>query len=294
VDTHPPAFQHDVDSWAEHALAELVDLPDVLRVGIALVEGGGRRLLFTASDRPRGSADTWCHVDAFAAVPLNDALGCGRTVLGAIDELDRRYAAYAAAQVGTGFVAMAAVPIVVDRQPLGGFVLYYSTPQSFDVSQKDRLDDIAARLGRGLHEALRVPFALSVAEHNFPEGSLIAEHNIPADPAAVAEARRFLRQTLATWSVDEETADDAVLCLSEIATNALIHTGGGCRIQVELHDGVLTTRVHDNGVALAPTVQTPPDTVQAHGHGLRIVEALVDSWGRDPEPHHVWFALTVS
>jgi len=294
VDSHPPASSTGIDGWAEHALEELTALPDVRRVGIALVEGAGRRLLFTASDRRRDAPDTWCHVDAYAALPLNDALGTGTALTGALDELDPRYDSYVAAQDGTGHVAVAAVPFVPEGQPLGGFVLYYTRPQPFDARQSASLGRVADRLGSGLREAMRTPFAPRVAEHHAPHGSLVAEHEIPADPAAVGEARRFLRRTLSAWSVDEEATDHAVLCLSELATNAIVHTGGGCHVQVELHDGVLTTRVHDNGVSLAPDVPSADDTVQNHGHGLRIVDALVSSWGRDPDPHQVWFALDVS
>jgi hypothetical protein len=69
-----------VDQWADAALDELTRVPDVARVGVAVVEGGGRRLLFTASDRPRGTTHEWCHLDAFAAAPLNHAIATGDLV----------------------------------------------------------------------------------------------------------------------------------------------------------------------------------------------------------------------
>lgn len=285
-----------VDDWTELAFAELADLPEVSRIGLAVVEGGGRRLLFTASDRQRGETHDWCHVDAFAAVPLNDAMATRAALMGPLGGLDARYADFVAAQRDTGFVDIAAVPFAAQGAAVGGFVLYYSQTQRFDAAQRSDLTDLANRIETLLRAALHRPGSPSIAELVSHHGSLVAEHDIPPDPAAVSEARRFLRETLTDWCVGEETADHAVLCLSELATNALIHTGGGCRVQVELHDGVLTTRVHDNGSAVAPPVTRPDDHLPGHGHGLRIVEALVSRWGWTTDAHSaaVWFALDVS
>lgn len=285
-----------VDQWAELALAELTDIPDVSRVGIAVVEGGGRRLLFTASDRLRGATHDWCHIDAFAAVPLNDAMATRTALTGPIGGLDARYAEFVAAQHGTGFVDIAAVPFAAEGAAVGGFVLYYSQTQRFDAAQLASLNDVADRIESHLRAALRRPGSPAIPELVSHHGSLVAEHDVPPDPAAVSEARRFLRETLTGWRIDEEATDHAVLCLSELATNALIHTGGGCRVQVELHDGVLTTRVHDNGSTLAPPMTRPGDLMPGHGHGLRIVESLVSRWGRTTDAHSaaVWFALDVS
>ncbi|MET0446857.1 MAG: ATP-binding protein [Aeromicrobium sp.] len=287
-----------IDAWAELALAELTRLPDASRVGVALTEGGGRRLLFTASDRRRDTGTGWCHVDAFAAVPLNDSIRSAEPVTGALDELGPRYEAYVAAQDGTGFAAVATVPFVTDAdgEVLGGFVVYYGRAQPFDARQHAELREVAAGLSHRLRDALRRAPRPSRPDHGRPEGSLVAEHRTPPDLAAVADARRFLHRTLAAWDVDEETTSYAVLCLSELVTNAVIHTTGGCHVLVELHDGVLTSRVHDNGAVVSPAVVASHEPVQAHGHGLRVVAALSTRWGRSPAPDgaEAWFELEVS
>lgn len=287
-----------VDPWVEAALGELAQLPQVTRVGMAVVEGGGRRLLFTASDRARDrdGAHDWCHIDAFATAPLNDAIGSGDMVAGSLGGLDGRYGDFVAAQEGTGHQAVAAVPFAAQAPPLGGFVLYYSHTQAFDTAQHGDLLEIAARLEDGLRTTLRPGEVPSVAAaHDEVPGVRVAQHDMPPDPAAVGHARRFLRETLSGWSVEPTAADRAVLCLSELATNSLIHTGGGCHVRVELADGVLTTRVHDNGATAEPRVQASDASLHGHGHGLRLVEALVDSWGRTTDAHSaaVWFALAV-
>lgn len=285
-----------IDEWAELALTELTGLPDVSRVGLAVVEGGGRRLLFTASDRQRGATHEWCHVDALSTAPINDAISTSALLAGPISELDDRYATFVAAQRGTGFVDIAVMPFTALGPAVGGFVLYYSRSQQFDASQHADLHVTAAQLEGLLRAALRRPDALAVADLRSPEGSLVAEHDTPPDTGAVGEARHFLRDTLADWSIDDEVTDDAVLCLSELVTNALIHTGGGCHVQVELYDGVLTTRVLDNGSPVAPELPPPGDPVRAHGHGLQVVAALASRWGRTAEPHSAtaWFALDLT
>ena len=284
-----------VDGWAGGALDELARLPGVERAGVAVVEGGGRRLLFTASDRDGGETHEWCHLDAFATAPLNDAIASGGLVADALTGLDARYPDFVAAQRDTPHVALAVVPLAAEVPAMGGLVLYYSSPQTFDTAQRDVLRQTGVRLEAALRTALEPSGTPPRALASPAPGTLVAEHDMPPDPSAVGEARRFLRATLTGWSIAPDTADQAVLCLSELATNALIHTGGGCHVRVELHDGVLTTRVHDNGGSVEPRVRADDDSLHGNGHGLRLVDALVDSWGRTTDTHSaaVWFALAV-
>ena len=57
----------------------------------------------------------------------------------------------------------------------------------------------------------------------------------PATPEQAREARRFLAAIL-----DGRPADDAILCLSELVTNACLHSrshqpGGRLTVRVQLH-----------------------------------------------------------
>ena len=92
----------DVDRVAREALEHLLDLPDVCRVGLALTEGGGRRLRFTASDRDPAQGVDWCHIDAYDDVPLTTAVRTGEPVVGGLDDLDDRYAELVDRQRSTG------------------------------------------------------------------------------------------------------------------------------------------------------------------------------------------------
>ena len=84
----------DGDTWVRSALAQLGQVPGVRRVGLALAEGGGRRLLFSASDRDNESSVDWCEVDAYEDVPLNHSVRTGEAVVGSLDDLAGRYPAF--------------------------------------------------------------------------------------------------------------------------------------------------------------------------------------------------------
>jgi anti-sigma regulatory factor (Ser/Thr protein kinase) len=290
----PTGWIVDLSSWAESAFDRLEALPGVRRVGLAIVEGGGRQLLFTASDRR--SADLgWCHVDFFDEVPLNDAIGSGTKMVGSLDDLDQRYASFIAAQHDAGFVAVAAVPFRAADRVVGGFVLYYDHVQGFDREQRDELDDVADGLAGRLYEVQRRP-APTIPSYQAPRGSRTASREFPAQPESVPEARHFLGTTLADWDVEEDTRVTAVLCLSELVTNAIIHAHSGCCVQVELHQQVLRVEVHDAGPGASLPPPRPSHGDQPSGRGLQIVEATSDRWGQilGPDRAVVWFALDLA
>ena len=286
----------DVTTWAEDALASLGGLPAVRRVGLALTEGGGRRLRFTASDRTTDEGGVeWCHVDAYDDVPLNTAVRTGRPVLGALHDLGTRYTQFVERQRGTATVALAAVPIVSTGNALGGFVLFFDQPQAFDFSQRRGLYRLGEDLGAALRRAQRAESrsGVSLATEPVPAGAHVADRDVRSDPSDVGEARRFLRETLAGWGIDAETVDSAVLCLSELVTNALIHTGAGCAVRVLLDQGVLTTMVRDNGARQVSPAEPLEDPLRVHGRGLHVVDALATRWGSDLDTvgTTVWFVL---
>ncbi len=106
------------------------------------------------------------------------------------------------------------------------------------------------------------------------------------DHAMVGVARR----AVATW-LDERgcrTGDDAVLVLSELVTNAMVHAGAGCTIEVRHHDGLLRLEVRDRSPQ-APVLRLvgPADV---GGRGLHVVDAIAEAWGWEPtaDGKRVW------
>ncbi|MEU9093943.1 ATP-binding protein [Streptomyces sp. NPDC048428] len=96
---------------------------------------------------------------------------------------------------------------------------------------------------------------------------------------SVGAAREFVREALADWGFGEVRADDVLLCVSELATNALVHAvppGRGYRVMLWLRDeGQVRVEVHDSGDG-EPGVREPDGE---SGRGLVIVDALADRWG---------------
>jgi len=120
---------------------------------------------------------------------------------------------------------------------------------------------------------------------------LVWSRAFPAVPAQVREAREFLSAILDGCSA----ADDAVLCVSELAANAIVHSrsrapGGQFLVRVRRHGDDLRVEVTDQG---GPWAQ-PADTDQRGGRGLLIVDRLTRSWGRagdDRSRWTVWFEM---
>ncbi|MFG3116780.1 ATP-binding protein [Streptomyces sp. NPDC048197] len=101
---------------------------------------------------------------------------------------------------------------------------------------------------------------------------------------SVALAREFTRTALADWDL-KQRAEDIVLCVSELATNALLHgvpPGRGYRLWLSLPEaarGTLRIEVHDSGGG-EPCVPAAAVTGDAEaGRGLLLVAALADAWG---------------
>lgn len=127
-----------------------------------------------------------------------------------------------------------------------------------------------------------------------PEGVLVATTVVAGDPRAARAARQFLRRELATWQVGHELADVAVLCLSELVTNAVMHTGASSQLQVSLDEATLRLVVRDQGrPGSVPAPAADVDPLRAHGRGLQLVDALAHRWGAEREDSGttVWVEL---
>jgi len=285
----------DGDTWVRSALEQLGRVPGVYRAGLALAEGGGRRLLFSATDRDNEPRVDWCEVDAYEDVPLNHCVRTGEHVVGSVDDLAGRYPAFAGRQPATTR-AFASVPMVAAGHVQGGYALFFDTPQPFDPTQVTSLHELGTRLGTTLRSAQRATAhsSRSLADEPVPPDARVATYAVAGDPAAVGQARSFARSLLTTWGVDPDTIDTAVLCLSELVTNAVIHTDAGCELRVVLDRGVLTLTVRDGGANLVLDLsRIPPEPLAVHGRGLHIVRALSSRWGSelDAVGMTVWFVL---
>lgn len=103
--------------------------------------------------------------------------------------------------------------------------------------------------------------------------------NLPVDDglSAVSDARRAVASQLRSWGV-YSVLDSAELVVSELLTNARIHTAGPVQISVIAIDNGVRIEVKDNAPHVTPSVgeSTVEDTT---GRGLTIVNALSADWG---------------
>ncbi|MFL6021984.1 MAG: ATP-binding protein [Marmoricola sp.] len=283
-----------LDAWASSAFEQVAAVPNVHRAGLAVVEGGGRQLLFTATERLAEETLQWCHIDTYDDVPLTTAVRRGSIVAGALDALDPRFSAFARSKQGSGSEAIAAIPLTAGESVLGGCILYFDRPQSFDADQATLLRELGTSLGARLAHARRS--SRKRVRHLPPVDSASDLHvlvEVPADVSAVPTARAQARLAMLDWGLEVESVDNALLCLSEIVTNAIIHTDGGCQVELCLAGGVLTVRVRDDGTATTVSSVPGGERLPVRGRGLQIVQALADRSGRDEDASVSWFELDV-
>ncbi|WP_335933001.1 ATP-binding protein [Streptomyces sp. PTD5-9] len=102
---------------------------------------------------------------------------------------------------------------------------------------------------------------------------------LPAHPESVAGARRLARARLDAWRLDEVAHEAAVLIVSELVTNAVVHTMSA-RVVCELRrlDRRLRIAVQDQGhQPSGPRLCRTAD--DEHGRGLMLVDAMSSAWG---------------
>ena len=106
-----------------------------------------------------------------------------------------------------------------------------------------------------------------------------SEQFLPVPPA-VGAARRFVDRTLVAWGVAGEHAD-AMLVVSELATNVVRHAGSPFLVSVARRGGQVRISVRDIGRG-GPTVRCAT-AESTSGRGLALVAAVSSSWGVEPE-----------
>ncbi|WP_327112462.1 ATP-binding protein [Streptomyces sp. NBC_01341] len=118
---------------------------------------------------------------------------------------------------------------------------------------------------------------------------------LPAHPESVAGARRLTRARLAEWRLTGDTHDAAVLIVSELVTNAVVHTASA-RVVCELRcrEGRLRVAVQDQGhLPGGPRLSLTADG--EHGRGLLLVDSMSLAWGSHDAGDHsgriVWAEL---
>lgn len=128
--------------------------------------------------------------------------------------------------------------------------------------------------------------ALLMARTRRLSADRVADWELPADPAAVAEARKTASRRLAEWGL-AELSFTTELVVSELVTNAIRYASGPIRLRL-IHERTLVCEVFDGG-ATAPHLRHPRATDEG-GRGLLLVSQVAQRWGTRflPEGKVIW------
>ncbi|QIT46376.1 ATP-binding protein [Streptomyces antibioticus] len=111
-------------------------------------------------------------------------------------------------------------------------------------------------------------------------------------PTAVRAARAQVREQLERWGLADrgDLVDTAELLVSELATNAVLHSASRFRLTLSAAHGTLRCEVADTGRRV-PEVRAAGGG--ENGRGMFLVDALARHWGclRDGQVKTVWFEL---
>lgn len=122
-----------------------------------------------------------------------------------------------------------------------------------------------------------------------PPGGQIRRLTLAGSSNQVGRVRAFAREALLDWAwlpgrTEEQraVAEDVLLLVSELVTNACLHAGGATEVALHGTERMLRVEVTDADPR-PPVPRTPHEPGRPGGHGLHIVDRLASSWGTAPQ-----------
>ena len=116
-------------------------------------------------------------------------------------------------------------------------------------------------------------------------GGQVRRLNFDGESGVVPLARDFTRQALYAWgwlpaaTADQRAAaEDVLLVVSELVTNACLHAEGPDELWIACDNKVIRIEVSDRGPG-QPAPRTPHRAGRPGGHGMFIVQRLCLDWG---------------
>jgi anti-sigma regulatory factor (Ser/Thr protein kinase) len=108
------------------------------------------------------------------------------------------------------------------------------------------------------------------------------------EPHSARAARRFVAERLAKHRIRD---DLAVLLVSELATNAVLHARTEFVVRTAIADERLRVEVEDYNSRPPLVAHTPAEATS--GRGLHLLHSLADAWGVEgcPDGKIVWFEV---
>ncbi|WP_190016511.1 ATP-binding protein [Streptomyces lucensis] len=130
-----------------------------------------------------------------------------------------------------------------------------------------------------------------------PPSHSVAVCAMRAECRAAALARSFTTAQLSRWHVGDEVADAARIVVSELVTNAVLHSGAaGVTLRLDCTAEKIVIRVQDDGIWRERTTayhSDPAGLLAESGRGLHLVHAHATDCGvqRTPVGSCAWACL---
>jgi anti-sigma regulatory factor (Ser/Thr protein kinase) len=164
---------------------------------------------------------------------------------------------------------------------------------------EDPLARVAAATGTPAHEVQSPGYPLGDLQPDLwrepPRPPRLARLRLTADHRSVASVRTLLDRLLASWRLANRLdPDDVKLLATELAANAVVHSGRPETVTVRYLEHVVRIEVSDRA-SQPPTPRAPADDA-VDGRGLLLIEALSSAWGTEQlhEGKRVWCDLAVA
>jgi hypothetical protein len=121
----------------------------------------------------------------------------------------------------------------------------------------------------------------AVATHAKPQGRRRVRRELPADPASVDAARRFVTEWLTSWE-QSDFAAAATVVVTALVENVLHHTDSALALRLESSGDTVTVAVQDSSSTLPSRLEMTGD--ETWPTGLCMVAAASRVWGTAPLP----------
>jgi signal transduction histidine kinase/DNA-binding response OmpR family regulator len=149
-------------------------------------------------------------------------------------------------------------------------------------SRSGTLEDLPSRLVQSLlpdgpDDDIAVLLA-QVDQSATHESSLSIQ--VTGDLSELRGIRHEVSRTLLDWGTGPDRADDVVLLVSELVTNAVVHGRPPVELRVRRSRAHLVLEVEDHASYLPRRMRPTPD--DEHGRGLQLAALLASRWGTRP------------
>lgn len=117
------------------------------------------------------------------------------------------------------------------------------------------------------------------------------ELSLPPEVASVAASRRFVREALTAWGL-EDLIDTAALLTSEVVTNSVLHARTQIVVSVvRTGERTVSISVRDCSAHLPRARRHTPDSTT--GRGLELLDRLSEQWHTETGPDGKTVVFTV-